>query len=205
MHAQVLDTANVVPIKERTASGGEVWWYVNYDPPRPYGNFFIDFAGVEHRILFWQAWGAGIEGFHYWSVNHARPGQDPRRRQLDVTPVNGDGFLVYPGEDGPVNSVRWEIIRDGIEDYGYLVLLAQRLGAVEREAGRERAAEAWVRIGLPELLTDLTNFARDPGVLLRKRLAVARMLEELGRSPGGLPSHTSPETLDGLVETKAAG
>ena len=48
---------------------------------------------------------------------------------------NGDGRFVYPPEaaadahpsgpvlDGPVDSIRWEMLRDGIEDYEYLVIL----------------------------------------------------------------------------------
>jgi hypothetical protein len=37
--------------------------------------------------------------------------------------TNGDGMLFYPGPDGPFSSVRFENIRDGIEDWeGHLAL-----------------------------------------------------------------------------------
>jgi hypothetical protein len=30
---------------------------------------------------------------------------------------SGDMFLVYPGTDGPLDSMRWELLRQGIQDY----------------------------------------------------------------------------------------
>ena len=52
---------------------------------------------------------------------------------------NGDGRFLYPPEsnangrpvapvlDAPVDSIRWELLRDGIEDYEYLVMLQRAL------------------------------------------------------------------------------
>lgn len=31
--------------------------------------------------------------------------------------ANGDGQFVYPGSDGPVSTVRLEVMRDGLEDW----------------------------------------------------------------------------------------
>ena len=47
---------------------------------------------------------------------------------------NGDGSLFYPGEDGPLPSLRLYRTRDGIEDYDLLCLAREALGAAE-EAG----------------------------------------------------------------------
>ncbi|HUW60472.1 MAG TPA: DUF4091 domain-containing protein [Candidatus Bathyarchaeia archaeon] len=183
VHTPVLDTLNNKPILERIQEGKEVWWYVNHSPPRPYANFFVDFAGIEHRILFWQAWALGIAGVHYWSVSYCMPGQDPYLDQGDVTPVNGDGLLVYPGKDGPVDSIRWEIIRDGIEDYDYLTILKDRMRRVSKAGGHEalleRAAEA---CDLKELVPDLVTFPRDPDRLEAKRSAIAQMIVELDQA-----------------------
>ena len=64
---------------------------------------------------------------------------------------NGDGRFIYPPEaaadanpanpvlDGPVDSIRWEMLRDGIEDYEYFVILSVSLtknGKVTAEQAR---------------------------------------------------------------------
>lgn len=180
VHLQVFDTLNNEPVLKRIGAGKEVWWYVNYCPPRPYGNFFLDFAAIEHRILFWQAWVLGVRGFHYWAVNAVEPGQDPYLSQLDATPVNGNGVLVYPGSDGPVNSIRWEIIRDGIEDYDYLTILADRLRKARQAGGREGlVTQAEAALNLQEVVPDLVTFPRDPAKLAAKRDAIARAIVQL--------------------------
>lgn len=50
------------------------------------------------------------------------PGSNPGTKTTPVTPfnslvgdANGEGSLVYPGEDGPVGSIRLVNIADGIE------------------------------------------------------------------------------------------
>jgi hypothetical protein len=180
VHSQLMDTVNGGPVLERIASGGEAWWYVDYVPPRPYGNFCIEFAPIEHRILFWQSWILGMRGFHYWCVNCSEPGQNPWQDQLDSVPANGDGFLVYPGAAGPVSSIRWEVIRDGIEDYDYLALLRDRLGRLGRdEADSERAARVRKVLDLSALLPDLISFSRNPKDLSRKRDEIARAIVDL--------------------------
>ena len=58
--------------------------------------------------------------------------------------VGSSGVLMYPprsaDEEGPIDSVRWELFREGLEDYEYLALaagLAQRL----EDAGDAAAAQ----------------------------------------------------------------
>jgi len=183
IHSQVLDTPAHERILQETAKGREIWWYVNHTPPRPYGNFFLDFAGIEHRVLFWQAFALGIRGMHYWSINYTQPGQDPYEDLSDATPVNGDGFLVYPGPQGPINSIRWEIIRDGIEDYDYLALYLQRRARLRERGGHEallqKAAQTY---NLGEVAPSLVGFPRDPEILTRRRAAIAEMIEEIDRA-----------------------
>ena len=44
----------------------------------------------------------------------------------------GDGVLLYPhprGSGAPVNSLRWEVFTQGLEDYEYLWLLEQRINS----------------------------------------------------------------------------
>ena len=183
VHLPVFDTEANKDLLQAISSGHEAWCYVDHSPGRPYGNFFLDFAAIDHRILFWQCWALGARGMHYWCVNYSPEGQNPYQDVLDVTPVNGDGLLVYPGAEGPVDSIRWETIRDGIEDYDYLALLMDRRRKLHAQGGQEalldQAAKAY---NLEKVLSSLTEFTRDPAVLLDKRREIAHMIEEMDRA-----------------------
>ena len=107
---------------------------------------------------------------------------------------NGDGRFLYPpchppesvGDpclSPPVNSLRWENLRDGMEAYEYFWLLKQ---------GVERAAAAGVNSSLlgearrllvvpPEVSRDVTHFTTDPRAMLAHRDRIARMIEQLQR------------------------
>lgn len=180
VHAQVMDTLNGVEVLKRAADGKRVWWYVNHMPPRPYGNFLLDFAGIEHRILFWHTWALGITGMHYWDVHYVEPGIDPFQWPLDITPVNGDGLLLYPGKEGPLDSIRWEIIRDGVEDFDYLALFSTLRRALQDKAPGHALLQRAATVGnLQRLIPSLVAFPRDPKVLEDKRLEIARLIVEM--------------------------
>lgn len=107
---------------------------------------------------------------------------------------NGDGRFLYPpnrdpGKEktkylsGPVNSVRWEIMREGIEDYEYFVLLER---AVKEAKGKAKnkgiIVEATKLLDFPaKLFTSGTEYTKDPLDLLRYRakVKVAEMIEKL--------------------------
>ena len=44
---------------------------------------------------------------------------------------SGDAFLVYPGGNGPVNSIRMEVLREAFQDYSALCLLESLVGREE--------------------------------------------------------------------------
>ncbi len=105
---------------------------------------------------------------------------------------NGDGRFLYPpnrdpAQDrtkylcGPVDSVRWEILREGIEDYEYFVLLRK---AVEAAKGRGKlkaaAAEAAKLLEFPtSLFASGQDYTKDPLDLLCYREKVAAAIERL--------------------------
>ena len=107
---------------------------------------------------------------------------------------NGDGRFVYPPEsaaagrpaqpvlDAPVDSIRIEMLRDGIEDYEYLAMLKRLLeakGGTLSEGDRSRFENL---LKVPESITvDLTTFTVDPAPIERRREEVARALEELAK------------------------
>ena len=87
-----------------------------------------------------------IDGYLYWSTtgywklyNEVMP---PLRRYDPINPASGTltdwtpgyygvGELVFPGIDGPIASLRLANFRDGIEDYEYLWMLADKVGDIE--------------------------------------------------------------------------
>jgi Glycoside hydrolase 123, catalytic domain/Glycoside hydrolase 123 N-terminal domain len=111
---------------------------------------------------------------------------------------NGDGRFLYPpnrdpAKDktkylcGPIDSVRWEVLREGVEDYEYFVLLEQALKAVKGNAKlKAAAAEAAQLLEFPpSLFTSGREYTKDPLDLLRYREKVAAAIERLGKMKEG--------------------
>ncbi len=105
---------------------------------------------------------------------------------------NGDGrFLYPPNRDpardrtkylcGPVDSVRWEILREGLEDYEYFVLLRRAIDAAKGKPKlKAAAAEAAQLLDFPpDLFTTGRDYTKDPLDLLRYREKVAAAIEML--------------------------
>jgi hypothetical protein len=110
---------------------------------------------------------------------------------------NGDGRFLYPPRrdpsgattpslEAPINSLRWENLREGMEDYEYLWLLEQEVTRVATEGSRaELVQEARGLLTVPPAVSkDLTHFTTDPRPILAHREAVARMIEDLREATG---------------------
>ena len=88
-----------------------------------------------------------------------------------------------PRLDGPVNSARWENLRDGMEDYEYFWLLQQEINRAAATGGNPSLlTEARRLLTVPqEVSRDLTHFTTDPRPMLAHRDRIARMIEQLQR------------------------
>ncbi len=117
-------------LKER---GDRLCWYVCWEPGLPYANVLIDMEGFYHRVLFWQQYFYNVEGLFYWTTTWWRD-CDPWDSASTVCDLDyycfGDGSMFYPGNrvgiDGPVGSLRLELIRSGIEDF-YMLSLGEKV------------------------------------------------------------------------------
>jgi hypothetical protein len=167
----------------RAARGDDSWWYVCCSPGPPRANLMVHWAGAAHRILFWQQKQRGINGFLYWSAVY----WDPKFTRDPWTNIRtfefhggayGDGSLVYPGDrvgiNGPVTSIRLELLRDGMDDFDYLTLFEKLRGKAAMQALIARAT------------TDLNTYTTDPALLDALRREMAGALE--GNSSGGRSS-----------------
>jgi len=107
---------------------------------------------------------------------------------------NGDGRFIYPPEaaadahpaepvlEGPVDSIRWEMLRDGIEDYEYLAILRTLLNAKKDELTREQHKDFSALLEVPEDITkDMTTFTRDPAPIEAQRDRVAQAIVRLSK------------------------
>jgi hypothetical protein len=109
---------------------------------------------------------------------------------------NGDGRFIYPPLaaadanpaepvlEGPVDSIRWEMLRDGIEDYEYFVIL-QRLLAKKgnRLAPAQRHEYARLLEVPADVTVDMTTFTKDPAPLEIHRNRVAQAIQALTARP----------------------
>ncbi|HDP35852.1 MAG TPA: DUF4091 domain-containing protein [Candidatus Hydrogenedentes bacterium] len=127
--------------QERQAAGDEVWFYTCVFPQGEYANRFIEQPLIKTRLLHWINFKYGITGYLHWGYNHwtddspvthtTRPHGGP-----PYLPA-GDPWIVYPGKEGPLSSIRFAAMRDGVVDYELLCMLAEKTGDVAQElAGR---------------------------------------------------------------------
>lgn len=162
--------------------GYELWFYVCCHPTGRFMNRFLDSPLIKPRLLHWLPYRYNLAGYLHWGWNHWKG--DP----FGTPPPNlppGDTHVIYPGPDGPLDSLRWEAERDGLEDYEYLWLLEARtrenltaLGATEAfdPAARSRS---WCR----RIVRDFTDYERDPAALQAVREAMAREIETSAAEP----------------------
>ena len=110
----------------------------------------IDAPPVAQRVFEWLAFSAGVGGELYYNTVEAWVDGDPwvdARRHGG----NGDGTLIYPGRPEriggrtpvPIESIRLARIRDGLEDYEYLALLARSDRATAVSMARSIAPRAF--------------------------------------------------------------
>lgn len=110
-------------INRRRAEGKLTTFYTWANPLYP--NTVTASAPIGARMLSWVSAKHNLDGYLRWAYNSwpEDPYTDPSYRYRQ-----GDEYLVYPGEDGPVSSIRWELFREGQEDFALLDQLAARGG-----------------------------------------------------------------------------
>ena len=139
-------------------SKGRKYWIYNGGRPAA-GAIVIDAPATDPRATIWACFKHGVDNYFYWHGvhwQHNRQKAGERRQDVWANPItfdnrgqpnkpvddqgyiNGDGVLIYPGEEkihpeqdrgiaGPVNTVQLANFRRGLQDHLYLTL-ARRLG-----------------------------------------------------------------------------
>lgn len=137
---------------------GHKYWIYNGGRPAA-GGIVIDTPATDPRATIWACFKHGVDNYFFWhgvhwQHNRQKVGErkqnvwsnpitfdnrgQPNKPMDDQGYINGDGVLMYPGEDklhpeedrgiaGPVSTVQLANFRRGLQDHQYLTL-ARRLG-----------------------------------------------------------------------------
>ena len=108
-------------------------------------------------------WFAGLDGASSYAYRHVFQSDNPYYDESKgpVNPKqNRNMMYTYPSRTGPVPTIQWEAVREGIDDVRYLTTLAHWVDKCEDATGNEAVARA-KRKGLELLNTPPEAFTRD--------------------------------------------
>lgn len=119
---------SIAAASEYIKAGIPAWTYFCCGPRGAYLNRFLDTPLAKIRMSGWLFYRHNARGFLHWGYNYWYKSQtrqliDPYTEQAAcVWPLfsYGDPFVVYPGSDGPIDSVRWEVFAESLQDYALL-------------------------------------------------------------------------------------
>lgn len=107
------------------------WDYFCCGPRGSFLNRLLDTPLSKIRGAGWLFYRLGALGFLHWGYNYWHKRQT--RELIDPYTVldssawpdfaYGDPFVVYPGQSGPIDSIRWEVFAESLQDYALLQTL----------------------------------------------------------------------------------
>ncbi|SNY99502.1 DUF4091 domain-containing protein [Flagellimonas pacifica] len=122
---QPLEHKAVVPviptIGNRTGQDKRTTFYLCAEPAHP--NALTYSPAVESQLIPWLALKYNTDGYLRWSYNNWT--KDPFKNPV-FRHNQGDDYYVYPGKEGPISSIRWELLKEGIEDYELYWVVKQK-------------------------------------------------------------------------------
>ncbi|MDY7009919.1 MAG: DUF4091 domain-containing protein [Planctomycetota bacterium] len=143
-------------VREFLAEDIPCWTYFCCNPRGKYLNRLMDTPLAKIRMSGWLFYRTGVLGFLHWGYNYWYKRQS--RQLIDPFTVSdacaspewpyGDTFMVYPGQAGPIDSVRWEVFAESLQDYALLQTLGVdrngRLLAAIRDYDNFPFSPAWI-------------------------------------------------------------
>lgn len=181
---------------EREQNYGEATWiYFLHGTRPPYFNpITLDHPGIESKLTGWFLWKYRVRGLAYYSLNDWS--KNPWTQPM-TDGHNGDTFMLYPpsesntaiayGANGHrfVPSIRFELMRDSLEDYEYLYLLAGGQPGV----GLTNAADSQAN----KIIAGLTSYTRNSEFMYNlRRLIGQKNGGEIATIPDIQPPPTHP-------------
>jgi hypothetical protein len=163
--------------------GNEMWLYtVGIFQAGVYPNKTVDVPLIQSRILHWFNYRFDLKGYLHWGFNSWTddPFEAPGQHR-------GDGWHVYPKKDGLLNSLRWEQMRNGIQDYEYLWLLEDKVRQMKGNLSRRVSSlidpsRRSIEIAATVVRTT-DDYSTDPNILYTARRQILREILDLDQSP----------------------
>jgi hypothetical protein len=153
----------------------DLWTYYCCSQYKRAANRFFCFPSARSRILGMQLYKFKIAGFLQWGYNFwnsqysIRPIDPFKVTDAGKAFPSGDAFIVYPGEDGPLESIRSEVFFEALQDLRALTLL-------EGKNGRKAVLQL-LEEGLDSPIT-FSEYPKNAEWLLQKREQINRLLHE---------------------------
>lgn len=151
-----------------------LWTYYCVAQNQLVSNRFFNMPSARNRIIGVQLYKFDVDGFLHWGYNF----WNSQRSHTDVNPflvtdalhsfASGDAFLVYPGAEGPIESIRMKVFFEALQDQRALALLESQIGK-----------EAVIALLEDELQAPITfsEYPRDQEWLLAKREQINRAIQ----------------------------
>jgi hypothetical protein len=178
--------------KKWQKKGHELWFYtVGIYQGSLFPNKTIDMPLMDSRIMHWLNYKYDATGYLHWGWNQWN--EDPYK---DVGMHIGDAWHVYPSKDGVNNSIRWEQMRNGIQDYEYFRMLENKTRELKDSLGSrfgwikpdQRGKEIAGRI-----IKGFADHSDDPQELYNAKMQVIKELMNFNTSPGIFIQTNPPE------------
>lgn len=152
-----------------------LWTYYCCSQYKKVSNRFFAFPSERNRVIGYQLYKFEIKGFLHWGFNfwysqYSRKVLNPfLQTDADRAFPSGDPFLVYPGEDGPIESIRMNVFYDALQDLRALQMLE---GLIGRNSVLDLIEE--------DLDTPLTfdEYPHDPQWIIKKREQINQLILE---------------------------
>jgi hypothetical protein len=189
-------------VASERARGRQFWFYNGGRPAA--GAITIDAPATDARATIWAAFKHDVRVYFYWHSVHWRHNtqkqgernqnvwaesitfdnrKQPQRSADDQGFINGDGVLIYPGQDrlhpdqdrgivGPVATVQLANFRRGLQDHQYLTLAAK--------LGLKPVVDEVLAAIVPRVFSDATervSFPETGDPYEAARLKLARAIE----------------------------
>lgn len=160
----------------------ELWTYYCCVQHIKVSNRFFNMPSMRNRILGLQLYKFNIKGFLHWAYNfwysqYSLSPIDPYRvSDAAYGFPSGDSYLVYPGESGPLDSLRFEVLYEALQDLRALELLESLIGKPGVLEMLEKGLKSPIAFD---------EYPHDAEWLLSKREEINRMIASLS-TPGEL-------------------
>jgi len=149
--------------------GFQPWTYYCCGPREDYLNRLFDTKLVKVAMSGWIFYRTKVHGFLHWGYNYWYESQT--QHLIDPFTVTdgkrwpgwayGDTHLVYPGPDGPIDSLRWEVWAESLQDYALL-----QMAGIDPDDATLAA------------IHDYAEFPRDERWILRRRHELFALLDQ---------------------------